>query len=52
MSITDFDELKIKVKQAINNYNDRLHWSIKTTPNDYEIALKEIPVQRRVKIEI
>ena len=51
-SITNFDELKIKVGQAIDNYNNRLHWSIKTTPNDYEIALKEIPMERRVKMEI
>ena len=51
-SIIDFDELKIKVKQAVNNYNDRLHWSIKETPNNYEITLKETPMERRVEMEI
>ncbi len=50
-SITDFGELKIKVKQAIHHYNDRLHGSIKTTPNNYEIALKEMPMEKRVKME-
>lgn len=51
-SITDFDELKIKVKLAVSNYNNRLHRSIKTTPNNYEIALKEIPMEKRVKMEM
>jgi transposase InsO family protein len=51
-SITDFAELKIKVKLAIDNYNNRLHWSIGATPNNYEIALKEMPIESKTKMEI
>ena len=29
--IRTFEDLKIKMKQAVNNYNDILHWSIKNT---------------------
>lgn len=50
--IRTFEDLKIKMKQAVNNYNDRLHWSIKKTPSQYEITLKEIPIEKRVKMEI
>ena len=51
-SINNFEELKIKTQQAISNYNNRLHWSINKTPNDYEITLKQIPTEKRVKMEI
>ncbi|EMS30882.1 Mobile element protein [Mariniradius saccharolyticus AK6] len=47
-------ELMQKVAQVINTYNNkRPHQAIgKTTPSEYENLLKEIPIEKRTKMEI
>jgi putative transposase len=50
--IKTYKELQKKVKKAINNYNDRLHYSIKKTPNEYEVYLNSIPLEKREILEI
>jgi putative transposase len=50
--IKTYRELQKKVKKAINNYNDRLHYSIKKTPNEYEVYLNSIPLEKREILEI
>ncbi|MBK8112125.1 MAG: transposase [Saprospiraceae bacterium] len=51
-SIKDEDELFYRFKEATENYNNRKHNSIKMTPNDYEIFLNEVPLDKREKMEI
>jgi len=42
----------MKVKEAVNNYNGRKHNSIKICPNEYEIYLQSIPIEKRDKLKI
>ena len=54
MSIKSFEELKKKLRQVIDTYNNqRPHQSLnKMTPFAYEQSLKQIPMDKRKKIEI
>ena len=54
MSIKSYEELKRKLKQVIDNYNNqRPHQSLnKMTPFAYEQSLKQIPMDERKKMEI
>jgi len=50
--ITRFEQLKKKVKEAVTNYNNRKHNTIKMTPNEYEISLQQMEESSRPKMEI
>ena len=54
MSIRSYEELKRKLRQVIDTYNtQRPHQSInKMTPRAYEQSLKEMPMDKRKKLEI
>jgi putative transposase len=45
-------QLQQRVQEAVYNYNNRYHCSIKMTPNEYEIYLQNIPQDKRLKLEI
>ena len=42
----------LKVPQAVENYNNRLHQSLKKTPIQYETYVKELNVTQRPKMKI
>jgi transposase InsO family protein len=54
MSIKSYEELKKKLSQVIDTYNNhRPHQSLnKMTPFAYEQSLKQIPMDKRKKLEI
>jgi len=54
MSINSYQELKKKLKQVIDTYNSsRPHQSLnKVTPFAYEQSLKQVPMDKRKKMEI
>jgi putative transposase len=45
-------ELYAYMDKAVNNYNNRKHDSLGTTPNNYEDQLKTIPENKRKKLSI
>lgn len=45
-------ELYIHMNKAVSNYNNRLHDSLKTTPNNYEQQLMQIPINKRKEMSI
>lgn len=49
--ITSFRSLKRRLKEAVNNYNNRIHRGIHNrTPNEYEAYIKTIPLEQREEI--
>jgi len=54
MAINSYDELKKKLRQVIDTYNNtRPHQSLnKITPFAYEQSLKQVPMDKRNKMEI
>ena len=54
MSIKSYEELKKKLRQVIDTYNNqRPHQRLnKMTPFAYEQSLKQIPMDKRKKMEI
>jgi putative transposase len=50
--IRNYAELRTRVQEAAQNYNNRYHNSIKMTPNEYEIYLQSIPKEKRNKLQI
>ena len=51
-NIKNEKELFYRFTEATENYNNRKHNSIKMTPNEYEVYLKTVPLEKRKKIEI
>jgi hypothetical protein len=54
MSIKSYEELKKKLRQVIDTYNNqRPHQSLnKMTPFAFEQSLKQLPMDKRKKMEI
>jgi putative transposase len=51
-TITNFKELEVATKRAVDNYNNRRHFSLGTTPELFEVKIKGIPKNERKKLEI
>lgn len=51
-NIKNYHQLKYKTRQAVKNYNNRLHNSIGMTPIEYEIYLQSVTIEKRKKMEI
>ena len=51
-TIKNFYQLKKRVRMAVENYNNRLHDSLKMTPNDFETYVKELNINKRPIMEI
>lgn len=45
-------ELYKKMKMAVDNYNNRQHYSLKTTPIKFETSIKDIPMSERPIMDI
>ena len=50
--IKSFKQLENKLKEAVENYNNRKHNSIKMTPNEFEKMIQENPKEKRYELEI
>lgn len=51
--IKSFPELRKRIKQAVKNYNNRIHESLnKMTPNEYETYIKTVPMNKRKPLKV
>ncbi|MCB0541084.1 MAG: DDE-type integrase/transposase/recombinase [Lewinellaceae bacterium] len=51
-SIQNFGQLKKRVAMAVENYNNRLHNSLKMTPMVYETYIKDLKEKERPEMEV
>jgi putative transposase len=50
--ITNFKQLEKKMAEAVDNYNNRLHNTLKMTPNEFEKMIIDYPDNKRYELEI
>lgn len=46
------DELFDGMKRACTNYNNKYHSELDRTPNEYEVYLKNVPMEKRLEMDI